>query len=389
MAHVRADFVSGTLGGSGVPAPPDANSGNMTATGLTKLPSVTGGDRASLVLDPFGVNGDPEIVEVSSHAGGTTTAQILRAQSGTTARNHPASEIWIHAPITEDFTDFQAQLDNQFHTSVYTQAGQILGSTAANVPAPVNVGSQYQSLMVNTAQATKLQYSLMPVPCTSTTKPTDAVVGLHIYETDTYHTRVCSSVGPIVWKYVDPEPGTVRMTAGNSLALGWLWCDGATYATASYAALFAVLGYQAGGSGANFQVPNMIGRFVLPWDAVNDSGQRFATGGSTTTDLVAANLPSHTHGVPSHSHVMNHNHTLNGGTVHLSAPSQVTPYQPTSGSEKLSTTGNASPITFSHMDELTADTGSVTLTTGTGAGLTGDAVAIMPPWIKFAYQIRI
>jgi len=38
---------------------------------------------------------------------------------------------------------------------------------------------------------------------------------------------------------------------------GWLACDGASYLVASYAVLFAVIGYTFGGSGANFNVPDL------------------------------------------------------------------------------------------------------------------------------------
>ena len=37
---------------------------------------------------------------------------------------------------------------------------------------------------------------------------------------------------------------------------GWLLENGASYATATHPALFAVIGYTYGGAGANFNVPN-------------------------------------------------------------------------------------------------------------------------------------
>lgn len=42
----------------------------------------------------------------------------------------------------------------------------------------------------------------------------------------------------------------------------WLLCDGSAYSTTTYDALYALIGFTFGGSGANFQVPDLRGRFV-------------------------------------------------------------------------------------------------------------------------------
>lgn len=46
---------------------------------------------------------------------------------------------------------------------------------------------------------------------------------------------------------------------------GFLHCNGQSIAVASYSDLFAILGYRFGGSGANFNVPDMRGLFVRCW----------------------------------------------------------------------------------------------------------------------------
>ena len=53
-------------------------------------------------------------------------------------------------------------------------------------------------------------------------------------------------------------PGAVLPFAGSVIPLGWLLCDGALVATTAYPRLFAVMGYSYGGSGANFNLPNLI-----------------------------------------------------------------------------------------------------------------------------------
>lgn len=46
---------------------------------------------------------------------------------------------------------------------------------------------------------------------------------------------------------------------------GYLHCNGQSIAVSSYSDLFAIIGYSFGGSGANFNVPDMRGLFVRCW----------------------------------------------------------------------------------------------------------------------------
>ena len=56
--------------------------------------------------------------------------------------------------------------------------------------------------------------------------------------------------------------GVILDYAGSTAPTGFLICDGASYSTTTYAALFAVIGYSFGGSGANFNVPDFRGRYA-------------------------------------------------------------------------------------------------------------------------------
>ena len=101
---------------------------------------------------------------------------------------------------------------------------------------------------------------------------------------------------------VDVLPvGSIIDFAGTSAPANYLVCDGTSYDTGTYAALYSAIGYTWGGSGANFNVPNLQG-FVtagaggsLP-PLTNTVG---STGGASTVKLVGANLPPHTHTVSS------------------------------------------------------------------------------------------
>lgn len=53
--------------------------------------------------------------------------------------------------------------------------------------------------------------------CTASTRPSTAYIGLRVFETDTKAVIVCTSVGPIVWRYVT-QPIVANAAARNALA---------------------------------------------------------------------------------------------------------------------------------------------------------------------------
>jgi len=96
-------------------------------------------------------------------------------------------------------------------------------------------------------------------------------------------------------------PGEIKMWPTASAPTGYLLCNGSSVSTTTYAALFAVIGYTFGGSGASFTLPDYRGRMPI---GVSGSYALAATGGAATTTLITANLPSHTHPItdPGHDH---------------------------------------------------------------------------------------
>ena len=90
--------------------------------------------------------------------------------------------------------------------------------------------------------------------------------------------------------------GVIQLYTSSTAPTGWLLTNGASYATSSYPRLFTVLGYTYGGSGANFNVPNLTGRTIF---MASSTDLRFDTlgkiSGEATTTLITANLPSHDH----------------------------------------------------------------------------------------------
>lgn len=113
-------------------------------------------------------------------------------------------------------------------------------------------------------------------------------------------------------------PGAMMDFGGTVLPSGWLWQDGSFYAPSTYPALFAVIGYTYGQSGANFKVPDCRGRVSV--GAGTGSGLTNRTlgqiGGLEGVTLNLAQTPSHIHGIndSGHNHSVNesaHSHIVN------------------------------------------------------------------------------
>ena len=78
-------------------------------------------------------------------------------------------------------------------------------------------------------------------------------------------------------------PGAIVWFANSTPPAGYLECNGSLLSTTTYSALFGQIGYTFGGSGLNFQIPDLRGQFVRGWDDGRsvDSGRAF---GSTQLD---------------------------------------------------------------------------------------------------------
>ena len=114
--------------------------------------------------------------------------------------------------------------------------------------------------------------------------------------------------------------GSLMPFAGATAPSGWLFCDGTSLAVSAYGPLHAVIGYQYGGSGANFNVPDLRGRVPVGLDNIGgtDAARLTAantlggTGGTETHTLTSAQIPAHTHTQTAHNHTQSsHNHNQN------------------------------------------------------------------------------
>jgi len=107
------------------------------------------------------------------------------------------------------------------------------------------------------------------------------------------------------------SPGLMSLYAGSSDPTGWMLCNGRSLVVATYQDLFNKIGYRYGGSGLNFNIPNMAGKAVFGLDdmgstasgRITDSGSTTLgnSSGSATHALTDAQTPlvSHNHGTHS------------------------------------------------------------------------------------------
>jgi microcystin-dependent protein len=213
--------------------------------------------------------------------------------------------------------------------------------------------------------------------------------------------------------------GSMMMFGGPTAPTNWLICDGSSLATTgTYAALFGVIGYAFGGSGANFNLPDLRGIFPLGAGSSWPSGSK---GGSYSVTISTANLPPHAHPITdvAHNHGVNqwahahgiatgsHSHGITTGSHSHSLSSQV--LTPSGGGNAGAAAGWAfTSVTTSAVGNLGGNTDTAgnlggntdTQTSGislnasaTGLSTTqnvgsGAALSVVPSYIAINFIIR-
>lgn len=74
----------------------------------------------------------------------------------------------------------------------------------------------------------------------------------------------------------------------------WLLCDGRSLSVNEYNKLFSTIGYTFGGSGNNFNIPNLIGRYIVG-QKIEEGLNIGNYGGEHEHQLTANELPEHRH----------------------------------------------------------------------------------------------
>jgi len=106
---------------------------------------------------------------------------------------------------------------------------------------------------------------------------------------------VCKEITTDSISFILPA-GVIRPYSALAVPTGWLACDGASYPTASYPDLFAIIGYTYGGSGANFNVPDLTTRIPVGYKSGDaDFGALNQKAGEAKHILTMAEMFSHSH----------------------------------------------------------------------------------------------
>jgi len=110
--------------------------------------------------------------------------------------------------------------------------------------------------------------------------------------------------------------GSIMIHTSNTIPDGWARCDGSSLNSSNYSELFSVVGYNFGGSGSSFNLPDLRGRFLRFADNMGTGSRGVDSGrqvGSTQSDTYQS-----------------HNHSLTGSIG--SSGSSHTHYRSSSGS---------------------------------------------------------
>jgi microcystin-dependent protein len=175
--------------------------------------------------------------------------------------------------------------------------------------------------------------------------------------------------------------GIVVPWGSASVPSGFLLCDGTSYSTTTYAALFAVIGYTYGGSGASFNIPDLQDKTVVA-ASVSNSKSLAQSGGANTVSptgniggSVAATTLATTQ-IPSHNHTFQGD-IPGGGSVNQGS------YQVGAGPGNVFNTNDATPAI-----SVNNAGGGQSHTHNLSATFTGSANSVLQPYLVLNYIIK-
>ena len=122
-----------------------------------------------------------------------------------------------------------------------------------------------------------------------------------------------------------PTVGDIKTSTISTDHMGWLLCDGRSLTTRAYWFLFQTIGYSYGGSGDNFNLPQVAGRVpgflnssdISGYDAARDTWTLGDISGQERHTLIIAEMPTHNHGTDASNNVVGNNLTgISGEHIH-------------------------------------------------------------------------
>jgi microcystin-dependent protein len=174
------------------------------------------------------------------------------------------------------------------------------------------------------------------------------------------------------------SPGLMSLYAGTSDPTGWLLCNGRSLVVSTYQDLFNKIGYRYGGTGANFNIPNMSGKAAFGLDDMGStSSGRITASGSTT---LGNSFGFETHALTdAQTPLVSHNHGTHYSTFYRNYG--VT-YQGNNSTAAQETSVSSVPSGGFRCYGLT-------VTINSAAPLTGSAHENLPPYLNLNWIIKI
>lgn len=285
MALPAKKYYKGAPANALLTSSPSAGDTTMTVDTITGWPTSF---PFYVVIDP----GTSKEEKVRVTAISTLTLTVVRAQDNTTAVGHNSG-----AAIYPVFTAIEASEANEV-ASIMTTKGDLITNDGSTINRLAVGGTNTHVLQVDSTATNGIKWGQVATAGIADSAVTSAKIA--------DSTIVAGDIATATLKLLCPV-GTISAYGGAAAPTGWLLCDGSAI-SGSYTELIALVG-------AN--TPDMKGKFVLGKAASGTGSTLLGSGGSTT--IAEANLPSHSHGLNSHTHTIDHNHTASGSHSHTTS----------------------------------------------------------------------
>ena len=305
MAKTRRAYTGAsieTVTTSDLLASPGSYPATVTVQAATNWPY--GSDPYYVVLSP-GTASEEKILVTRTGASDTSVtiaASSDRGQDGTSAVFHGAG-----ATIYPVFTAVDADEANEL-TSMWEAKGDII-SHGTSTFARLAVGTNDYVLQADSSAASGLAWGQVDTASIANNAVTAAKIDAAAVDTSELAANAVTEAKlatDIVNRLI--PAGTIAATINSSADTGWVLM-GTTISNAQslYPSLWSVAPTNWR-SGTSLVLPSMENRYLTGKSGSETLG---AHEGSNDVTLATANLPSHTHSGPSHSHTINHGHADN------------------------------------------------------------------------------
>lgn len=284
MALPAKKYYKGAPANALLTSSPSAGDTTMTVDTITGWPTSF---PFYVVIDP----GTSKEEKVRVTAISTLTLTVVRAQDNTTAVGHNSG-----AAIYPVFTAIEASEANEV-ASIMTTKGDLITNDGSTINRLAVGATNTHVLQVDSTATNGIKWGQVATAGIADGAVTSAKILDGTIAKDDLSSTLLKLICPV---------GTISAYSGATAPTGWLLCNGTS--TSGYTELAALVGATT---------PDLTGKFLLGKTSTGTGSTLLGSGGSKT--IAEANLPSHSHGLNSHTHTIDHNHTASGSHNHTTS----------------------------------------------------------------------